>query len=423
MTNAKGNPNRAARSLRAALSLWILALSLLTALSAVAQTPLSNLVFTVGTTIQDSGGHNWSYVLIGAPQPQLLAGKRFSIFGKPGFPTNAGSFTLRGTIFQQTDPNAINALLTQSIALGENLTSLSNALNTLLHKVPGITNLSLPQKILAGFQAAQSNANTGQFLGLLAQSIALGENLTSLSNALNTLLHKVPGITNLALPQKILAGFQAAQSNANTAQFLGLLAHVNPGLTMCAGQAFAEQITGVTTYEVRELNLATGAPGDALGRVTITPGAPTVLPSPGYPFQVVTNDPSDHLRIRLRWGTPPELRRLSLLGFGYNLWRIPITNALAAGYNTIPPTLSQLYGDTHFTLANSAPVMAAKDFTTGHGAGAADDPADPTTFFFSDDNGHAFGLPPFTDGAQFYYFVTARDVLGRDGLVSPGGLA
>ena len=367
MTNAKGNPNRAARSLRAALSLWILALSLLTALSAVAQTPLSNLVFTVGTTIQDSGGHNWSYVLIGAPQPQLLAGKRFAIFGKPGFPTNAGSFTLRGTIFQQTDPNAINTLL--------------------------------------------------------AQSIALGENLTSLSNALNTLLHKVPGITNLALPQKILAGFQAAQSNANTAQFLGLLAHVNPGLTMCAGQAFAEQITGVTTYEVRELNLATGVPGDALGRVTITPGAPTVLPSPGYPFQVVTNDPSDHLRIRLRWGTPPELRRLSLLGFGYNLWRIPITNALAAGYNTIPPTLSQLYGDTHFTLANSAPVMAAKDFTTGHGAGAADDPADPTTFFFSDDNGHAFGLPPFTDGAQFYYFVTARDVLGRDGLVSPGGLA
>ena len=30
---------------------------------------------------------------------------------------------------------------------------------------------------------------------------------------------------------------------------------------------------------------------------------------------------------------------------------------------------------------------------------------------------------PFDDGAEFYYFVTARDVLGRDGLVSPGGLA
>jgi hypothetical protein len=99
----------------------------------MAQAPLSNLVFTVGTTIQDSGGHNWSYVLIGTPQPPLLAGKHFAIFGKPGFPTNAGTFTLRGTIFQQSDPNAINALLNESIALGENLTSLSNALNTLLY--------------------------------------------------------------------------------------------------------------------------------------------------------------------------------------------------------------------------------------------------------------------------------------------------
>ena len=116
------------------------------------QTPVSNLVFTVGTTIQDSGGHNWSYVLIGTPQPQLLAGKHFAIFSKPGFPTNAGTFTLRGTIFQQSDPTAINTLLNQSIALGENLTSLSNSLNTLLHKVPGITSLPLPQKVAAGRQ-------------------------------------------------------------------------------------------------------------------------------------------------------------------------------------------------------------------------------------------------------------------------------
>ena len=31
--------------------------------------------------------------------------------------------------------------------------------------------------------------------------------------------------------------------------------------------------------------------------------------------------------------------------------------------------------------------------------------------------------PAFTDGERFYYFITARDVLGRDGLVSPGGPA
>src|ERR1039457_6790664 len=180
MTKAKTSPKSEVRSPKLperrlsgratfpAFVLVSLTLGFLSGLPVAAQTPVSNLVFTVGTTIQDSGGHNWAYVLIGTPQPQLLAGKHFAIFSKPGFPTNAGTFTLRGTIFQQSDPTAINTLLSQSIALGENLTSLSNSLNTLLHKVPGITNLALPQKILAGFQAAQSNANTAQFLGLLA---------------------------------------------------------------------------------------------------------------------------------------------------------------------------------------------------------------------------------------------------------------
>ncbi len=112
----------------------------LSAAAARAQAPISNWVVTVGTTIQDTNGNNWSYLLLGAPQGQLLAGKQFAIYGKAGYPTNSGAFNLRGTLFQQTDPNAANTLLNQSVALGENLTSLSTLLNTLLHKVAGITN-------------------------------------------------------------------------------------------------------------------------------------------------------------------------------------------------------------------------------------------------------------------------------------------
>ena len=354
-------------------------LGFLLATALPAQTPLSNLVVTVGTTIQDTNAVNWSYVLLGAPQPQLLAGKHFAVYGKAGFPTNAGSFTLRGTIFQQTDPNAVSALLNQSLSLGEDLNGLNSALNTLLHKVPGATNLPLPQKVLTAFQVAATDPATGQMLGLLA--------------------------------------------------------HVNPGLTLCAGQAFSEPIAGVTTYEAREVSLATGLTGEVVGRVTITPGSPTILPPPGYPFQVITNDPSDHLRIRLRWGTSPALRRLSLLGFGFNIWRIPLTNALALGYNTNPPSILQLQGGA-FNRVNQGPVIATKDFDVGHGIGSADDPTDRITYFFSDNNGHALGsvhfpsnspphfgylTPPFNDGDEFYYFITARDVLGRDGHVSPGG--
>jgi hypothetical protein len=339
----------------------------LSAAASRAQAPISNWVVTVGTTIQDTNGNNWSYLLLGAPQGQLLAGKQFAIYGKAGYPTNSGAFNLRGTLFQQTDPNAANTLLNQSVALGENL--------------------------------------------------------TSLSTLLNTLLHKVAGITNETLGQKVITAFQTAAGDTNTAQLLGLVAHVNPGLTLCAGQGFSEKITGVTTYEVREINPATGVAGEVLGQVTIVPGSPVVLPAPGFPFQVETNAPSDNLRIRLRWGTPDAFRRLSLLSYGFDVWRIALSNAVASGYTNIPPTTAQLYSDPNFTLASHAPVMATKDFSTGHGSGAADDPADGTTYFFSDNNGVYSGNPPFQDGEQFYYFITARDVLGRDGLVSPGGPA
>ncbi len=343
--------------------------------------PLSNLVVTVGTTIQDASLNNWSYVLLGAPQPQLLAGKRFAIYGKVGYPTNNTQFTLRGTIFQQTDTTAIN--------------------------------------------------------NLLNQSISIGDNLTALDTALATLLHKIPGVGSQALPQKVLTAFQIATADAEMSSALLMLERLHPGLNFCAGQAFSEIITAPTTYEVREVNPNTGVAGDVMGRVTITPGAPVILPAPGFPFQVVTNAPSDHLRIRLRWGTPDALRRLSLLQFGFNVWRIPLAAAQAGGFDITPPTPAQLDSNTNFTKVSTLPVMATKDYAPLAGPGGPDDSTDRTTFFFSDSNERSPGVvdfppgaapigylnPPFNDGDQFYYFITARDVLGRDGLVSAAGLA
>src|SRR6185437_2863422 len=130
---------------------------------------------------------------------------------------------------------------------------------------------------------------------------------------------------------------------------------------------------------------ATGSADYVVGRVTLVPGAAVVLPAPGQPFQVMTNSPSDHLLIRLRWGSPPELRRLAPLQFGYNVWRIPKAAAEAGNFNVTPPTIAQLYSNTNFTRANpNAAVFANKDFSTGSGSGAADDPADRTTYFIGD---------------------------------------
>ena len=55
---------------------------------------------------------------------------------------------------------------------------------------------------------------------------------------------------------------------AATLSALVLLARGNPGLGLCAGHAFSEQIATVTTYEVREVNPATGAALAFLSAVT-----------------------------------------------------------------------------------------------------------------------------------------------------------
>ena len=137
-----------------------------TALPAKAQ-PLSNLLVTVGTTIQDASLNHWSYVLLGAPQPQLLTGKRFAVYGKVGYPTNNTPFTLRGTIFQQTDAAAIDTLLNQSVAIGDNLATLDSTLAVLLHKVPNIGSLTLPQKVLTAFQVSATDADIASALLML----------------------------------------------------------------------------------------------------------------------------------------------------------------------------------------------------------------------------------------------------------------
>ena len=245
---------------------WVRLLSfasmLLFSVAAHAQTPLSNIVFTVGTTIRDTSNHDWSFVLMGSPQPGLLAGKKFAIYAKPGTTSTAAPFTLRGNAFQQTDPTAINNLVQTSVSLGQNLSTLQSGLVGMLgNRVP--------------------NANTQ----------------TTAQNVL-------PAIAN------------RRDRFPNVGQSLQLMGGGNPGFNMCLGHAFAEQITGVTTYEIREVIPATGQAGEVVGRVTITPGSPTVLPAPGAPFQVTTNNFQDDLRIRVRWGQPDALLRLSLLGHG-----------------------------------------------------------------------------------------------------------
>ena len=68
---------------------------------------------------------------------------------------------------------------------------------------------------------------------------------------------------------------------------------------------------------------------------------------------------------------------------------------------------------------NHFPILCSKMLTAAEAA----DAADTTTIFTIDDNGrYQPGGAPFADNSHFYYFIAARDLLGRSGQPSPGTL-
>src|SRR5207249_1961590 len=67
-------------------------------------------------------------------------------------------------------------------------------------------------------------------------------------------------------------------------------------------------------------------------------------------------------------------------------------------------------------------ITPSKAFTAADAANLTP-PGDTNTFFIMDDDGRGrpnYANYGFTNGAHYLYFVSARDVLGRDGALSPG---
>ncbi len=161
-----------------------------------------------------------------------------------------------------------------------------------------------------------------------------------------------------------------------------------------------------------------------LARITVDPLAPLKLPPPGAPWQVPETSSKGDLNAKLRWAAPEDLRRLALGYYGYNLYRMPRAFAEAKGYTngiTASNLVSLALTGPDVRRVNEMPILINKVFGTNEAGNFA---LDPKTYFVADDNGrYKPGGKAFANGSQFYYFVTARDVLGRDGAASPPGLA
>ena len=338
-----------------------------------AQEALGPFISTVGTTTREvATGRDWAYLLWTANSPALLTGRSHAIYAKPGDANAATLFTRVAIVSLQTEAITLTPLLARAAALGEDTNTLSSDIDALF----------------------------GKFIS-----------------------------AGLPLPDKLSAVVRGALIEEQHYGRLVLLARTHPSVAMALGFAHATLLgAGTTTFEVREFDRGTQRDGAVIGRVTVTAGSPVVLPAPGTPVPLPQPDARGHLNTQLRWSVPDPLRRLSLLQHGYNVWRVREDYAEPRGWNTTPPAPGTLVSNALQTTAvrriNRLPLLISKTFTAAEAANVLPPTGDTNTFFLLDDNER--GRPnfittlDFTNGARFYYFVTARDLLGRDGAVSPG---
>jgi len=353
-------------------SLWLLVSALIsTALvhQSAAQS-IEKTLFTAGTVTTSPSNQDWAYLAFQIDDPTVLRHRKLAIYSKTGAPGSASTFSRKAVVSVQTDPLILKTLIQRATHLGESEVELEAAIDML-------------------------------FSGLVPNP-------------------------SLSLPAKLSAVIQGGLVDPKQYGSLVMLSRTHPAVALSLGLAHAQPIdAGLTTFEVREYDKAAKSDLGVVGRVTVEAGNPVVLPAPSRPIQVPDVSVKGHLNAQLRWGTPLDLRRLSLMHFGYNIYRVPQAYAESTGIDKSPPAPDVLAGLAaqkieDVTRVNNVPAMSAPVMSEVE---AADLEADFETFFLNDSNG--LGKEDsvrFADGAGFYYFVTARDLLGRDGLVSQGTL-
>jgi hypothetical protein len=337
-------------------------------------------VAAVGTTIT-TGGTRWAYLYWRASEPLALAADKIAIYRKNGTATATTSYARVSITEAQTDPAVIGALLHRAEQLGDDLTLLNAA-------------------IVASFGPLFTDSG-------------------------------------IALEKKIAAVITGAHGDAEKTAVLDTIAASHPALAMARGHAIALEVSvGIHTFELRTFDAGNNRDLDVIGRVQVNTAAVTQLPAPGRPLSVpyhltpppataaaviLPATPRDDALVRLRWATPDPLRDASLMQHGFNLFRVSRTFAEGLNWHLTAPTTTALLAavsgsPTFVARVNRTPIITERQLTANE---AAYD-TDQETYFLADDNNrHQASGTPFADGAAYYYFTTARDILGRDGVVSP----
>ena len=343
---------------------------------------------TAATSYREAGGRSWIYITWNSDQPEFLQRAVVALYRKESSPEAAGNYELVSVVSRAPDAAVIRAALQRAKHLGQDLVAVD----------------SLVQSSFAE----------------LAPSAAM------------------------PLEEKIRVILISAQTRAETDRTLQFLARSQPAIAAAAGQAYIAEVTtgGPVTFELRVCDHTPKDPATecttVMGRVTVIGGTATPLPPPGNPVDVSWKGMRGDLNVRLIWETPDALRAESLLQAGFHVYRVtpafyashfgtrsPLPDELAFLSQADPASVNRVtrqpvYPEVQLNGAQVLTYQSRRAASDGHDDAPG---ADPLPFFAVDDN-HRFepGGRPFRDGDQFYYYVVARDLLGREGLASTNTL-
>jgi len=265
----------------------------------------------------------------------------------------------------------------------------------------------------------EPSADTRLIESMLPVAEKLGQNMADLETLLTDMLGDAAPAGTVTVAQKLSALIAAAHGNAENTQRLILLGRQHPAVALALGIAVADPVpAGSTrTYELRAYDRAADADLGVLGRVTLNAASVLVLPAPTALYEVPDTSTKGDLNVAMRWATPNNLRDLSPLHYGYDVYRVPMARAVTLGWNSTPPSSTGLLvAEPQTQKVNRLAVLPQKLLYAPESLNTAD----TSTVFLLDDNSRFNGGVKFTDGNQFMYFAVARDLLGRGGVPSVG---
>ncbi len=358
-----------------------------------------DLLTTIGTTVTVAGQPQ-AYLIWQPQSTSATLVRRIGIYSKPGAADSNGVFVREGIQTLQSSPRTIRAMLELGSKLDRDPRGAATRIDGMYRDIT--------------LRQGQAPAN--------------------------------PADPNFDAAEKLAFIIQSAATEPKLLARLFFLGRAHAGVMLALGHAFTKPLIGLRTYEVRELSDA-DADLRVLGRVTLDPAAPLVLPPPGPPVAVPNPvkvgsqfpvSSMDHLNVRLRWSMDPLLKQRLAHTFGFDVFRVKKTVAETLGWHLTPPSATDMLNllaavnpaDTSpdLALANELPIISTQELTPGQAAPNTIDSADLNIVFIADDGVRhtvadgSRALRPYTDGEAFYYFVAARSIAGQPGQLSRGTL-